>query len=134
MDSQVTLKTNPAHPAGSSGYNNRSPAEISDLEKGPPVIIQMRRARVAFRRPGVSAVIPAYNEETRIRAVLDAVVESGITHEIIVVSDGSTDNTLAVAESVPGVRAIQLPRNRGKAFALREGARHASGEVLLFLD
>ena len=79
-------------------------------------------------------MIPAYNEESRIRPVLEAIVGSGAADEIIVVSDGSIDNTLAVAQSVPGVTAMQLPRNRGKAYALLEGARAAAGDVLLFLD
>lgn len=89
---------------------------------------------MAPTKPRVTAVLPAYNEESRIRPVLDAIVLSGAADEIIVVSDGSADNTLAVAQSVCGVTAVQLPRNRGKAFALREGARIASGDVLIFLD
>lgn len=84
--------------------------------------------------PRVSAVIPAYNEGERVRSVLEAVIASGAADEIIVISDGSVDNTLQVAQSIPGVRAIQLSRNQGKANALREGACLATGEVLLFLD
>ena len=84
--------------------------------------------------PRVSIIIPAYNEEKRIRPVLEAVMFSRVAQEVIVVSDGSEDNTLAVAQSVPGVDAIQLPHNRGKAFALLEGARRATGDVLVFLD
>ncbi len=68
------------------------------------------------------------------RSVLEAVVASGAADEIIVISDGSVDDTLQVAQSVLGVHAVQLSRNRGKANALREGACLATGDVLLFLD
>jgi len=89
---------------------------------------------VTLLRPSVSAVIPAFNEERRIRPVLEAVLASGAADEIIVVSDGSWDRTLQVAQSVAGVQAIQLLRNRGKSTAMLEGARLAAGDVLLFLD
>ena len=90
--------------------------------------------RVSQSRPTVSVIIPAYNEADRIRPVLEAVAASGLAREIIVVSDGSEDDTFAVARSVPGIDVFQLPKNHGKAYALREGARRARGDVLVFLD
>src|SRR6185312_11910371 len=92
------------------------------------------KAPVALLKFTVSAVVPAYNESSRIRAVLEAILDAGIADEIIVVSDGSQDDTFAIAQSVQGVDAVQLPTNRGKAYALKHGADRARGDVLLFLD
>jgi polyisoprenyl-phosphate glycosyltransferase len=82
----------------------------------------------------VAAVIPAYNEEKRIEAVLRTLKASSDVHEIIVVSDGSTDRTFQVASADPNVRAIQLPRNKGKGGAMRTGALLTDADVLLFFD
>jgi glycosyltransferase involved in cell wall biosynthesis len=82
----------------------------------------------------VAAVIPAYNEGQRIGPVLRVLQDSPEVSEIIVVSDGSTDNTYEVACGFEGVDAIQLSKNRGKGGAMLEGARRAKSEVLLFFD
>jgi len=81
----------------------------------------------------VSAIIPAYNEAARIGAVLEPVLAAPSVHEVIVVDDGSTDGTAAVAARY-GVKVVRLPENRGKGAALVAGAREAQGDVLLFLD
>ena len=82
----------------------------------------------------VAAIIPAYNEEGRIRAVLQALTGLDIVAEIIVVDDGSADGTSRVARSVSGVRVLTLPRNKGKGGAMREGATQTDADVLLFFD
>ncbi len=82
----------------------------------------------------VAAIIPAFNEEHRIAAVLDAVCKAGLVGAVIVVNDGSTDGTTAAAAAVPGVEVLTLPQNRGKGGAMRAGAIHADAEVLLFFD
>jgi len=82
----------------------------------------------------IAAIIPAYNEETRIAPVLQAVLETPQITEVWVVSDGSTDGTYEVAEATPGVRAVRLPQNRGKGAAMLAGAQLAEAPTLLFLD
>ena len=82
----------------------------------------------------VAAIIPAYNEEARIAAVLQTLTHSSAIEEVIVVNDGSTDATDAVARSIPGVQVITLPRNKGKGGAMREGATRTQADVLLFFD
>lgn len=82
----------------------------------------------------VAAIVPAYNEGPRIGAVLSTLVASSRIDEIVVVNDGSQDNTLAVAYSFPEVIPIDLPENRGKGGAMRAGALHTDADVLLFLD
>ena len=85
----------------------------------------------------VTLVIPAYNEEAGIertlaqaRAVLDPL---GGDYEIIVVDDGSTDQTRALAESA-GVRVVVQPENRGYGAALKAGIATASHECIVISD
>ena len=81
----------------------------------------------------VTAVIPAYNEATRIGRVLMPLKASALVDEIIVIDDGSKDETSLVARRYD-VSVIELPVNRGKAAALDEGVKFARNDVLLFLD
>lgn len=87
----------------------------------------------------VSVIIPARNEEASLAACLESLVsQDGISFEINVVDDGSTDRTRAIAESFAGVRVIQpgpLPEGwSGKNNAVTAGAREARGHWLLFTD
>jgi glycosyltransferase involved in cell wall biosynthesis len=80
-----------------------------------------------------TAIVPAYNEALRIAPVLAAIAGAGSIGEIIVVDDGSQDRTAEVAEQA-GAAVVRLPRNGGKAQAMREGAKRAANEVIVFLD
>jgi glycosyltransferase involved in cell wall biosynthesis len=90
----------------------------------------------------ISVVIPVYNEEERIERCLGethtAMDELGATFEIILVDDGSDDETLALAHRAAAgygnVRVVGYPENLGKGFALIEGAREAHGDLILFVD
>ncbi len=90
----------------------------------------------------LSIVIPAYNEEGAIQAVLDrmravapALREAGLREwEIIVVDDGSQDRTAEIVAAYPEVRLIRHPVNRGYGAALKTGFAQARGEWLAFLD
>lgn len=86
------------------------------------------------KRLTVAAIVPAHNEARHIKPVLEALVAAPEVDEVIAVSDGSTDDTCKVAAGVPGVRAVQLPRNRGKGAAMRHGAMVTEADVLLFFD
>ena len=89
-----------------------------------------------------SIVIPAYNEGERIGASLEKVLayaeKRGWDAEILVVNDGSRDNTSEIAASYarryPEVRLIENPGNRGKGYTVRNGMLNAQGEILLFTD
>lgn len=86
---------------------------------------------------GVSCIVPAYNEGARIEAVL-AALDHPMIEQIIVVDDGSTDDTNhrahAAARRNSKVRVIALPENCGKSKAVCAGVRASSGSFLMFVD
>ena len=79
------------------------------------------------------AIIPAYNEEKNIGHVLSVLTDVALIKKVIVVSDGSTDDTVNVARSY-GVEIIELMENRGKGGALKAGLDNFQADVVLFLD
>ena len=95
----------------------------------------------------LSVVVPAFNEEQRLPALLDA-FETGAgdafaaagfdLHELVVVDDGSTDGTAALLEAraarLPALEVIRLPENRGKGAAVRAGMLAATAPVALLTD
>jgi glycosyltransferase involved in cell wall biosynthesis len=90
----------------------------------------------------LSVVVPAYNEAQRIgptiRSISKYLEDKGIRSEIIVVNDGSEDETEQVLKelevTIPNLRHINLRANEGKGWAVREGVLSASGEFILFTD
>ncbi|HWF06426.1 MAG TPA: dolichyl-phosphate beta-glucosyltransferase [Candidatus Angelobacter sp.] len=93
-------------------------------------------------QPKYSIVIPAYNERKRIGSTLEQVLEhlraQKWNAEIVVVNDGSRDETASFVQSFatehPRVRLIENPGNQGKGYAVRNGMLNARGQVLLFTD
>ncbi len=81
----------------------------------------------------VIAIIPAYNEEKTIGGVLQTLKNVDLITKIIVVSDGSTDNTVKIAQK-HNVDVIEFKDNKGKGAALKAGIERAEGKVILFLD
>lgn len=86
----------------------------------------------------VSVVIPAYNEEGAIGDVLNTlhgVMDGcGLEHEIIIVDDGSQDETAAIARRCPGATVLQHRHNRGYGAALKTGIRHARHSLICITD
>jgi glycosyltransferase involved in cell wall biosynthesis len=91
----------------------------------------------------LSIVIPAYNEEDGIASIIERTLaarsiiqqHAGIARvEVIVVSDGSRDQTSEIAARYPDIRLIAYEKNRGYGAAIKEGFRMAQGELLGFLD
>ena len=95
----------------------------------------------------VSIVIPAYNEEKRMKVMIDAGVDyfkkwrniRNKTFEIIIVDDGSTDTTFDIAiqyqkENLKFIRVVKLVRNLGKAGAVKIGVDVAIGKYILMVD
>ncbi len=97
-----------------------------------------RGARGRASAPRVSVVIPARNEEHNLPTLLHSLAAQAVPpHEVIVVDDGSTDRTAAIARHL-GATVIPSPPLpdgwRGKPWACHQGARAATGEWLLFVD
>lgn len=86
----------------------------------------------------LSFIIPAYNEEYRIRTTLTMVLEYFATQnystEIIVVDDGSSDRTVEIVGEFPEVKLLKQARNLGKGAAVRRGMLEAKGDFCLFSD
>lgn len=92
--------------------------------------------------PTYSIVIPAYNEATRLGPTLERVL--GYVHaqrwdaEVIVVNDGSRDQTADIVRSLAAkdatVRLVENPGNRGKGYSVRNGMLHARGRIVIFSD
>jgi len=92
--------------------------------------------------PRVSIIVPCYNEQDNVEScvnqITDALRPARDRYEILLVNDGSTDDTLArahlVSRSNSFVRVIDLGENCGKAVALKEGVRRARGDIVAFFD
>lgn len=81
----------------------------------------------------VSAIVPAFNEEARVANVLKVLLSSKYLDEVVLVDDGSTDNTAKIGKQF-GAKVILLPENMGKARAMREGLKSTDADVIVFFD
>ena len=86
----------------------------------------------------LSVIMPCYNEEHTIRAILDQVRAINLDKEIIVVDDHSLDQTPQILAEIvqcdPRIQVIRQPANRGKGEAIRTGLAAASGEIVIIQD
>lgn len=90
----------------------------------------------------LSLIIPAYNEEKRLLPTLERVCEylstKDFPYEIVVVDDGSTDNTLQITKSIANnnnhINVLSNERNSGKGYSVRRGMLSARGEYVFFTD
>ena len=100
-----------------------------------PYSLSMSAAQPLF----LSIILPAKNEAAAISATVEkihaqlALMRLETDAEVLVVNDGSTDNTAAVAEAA-GARVVHHPYSKGNGAAIKTGARAAQGEVLVFMD
>jgi len=109
---------------------------IAALRKGP----EPRFAALAAADLDVSIVVPAFNPGSRLRPtvvkLLSVLQESGASHEVLVVSDGSNDDSLATLADLEGPNLVLLEhsRNEGKGEALRTGFSRSRGQYVGFID
>src|SRR6202162_1315167 len=97
---------------------------------------------IPFNEMTYSIVIPAYNESERLGATLEKVLayvrQQGWDAEVIVVNDGSRDNTAeivrAFAKNNPILRLVENPGNRGKGYSVRNGILNSRGDIVIFSD
>jgi dolichol-phosphate mannosyltransferase len=98
------------------------------------------------RKPKLSILIPVYNEAKAIASIIrnikqtveSAAIQPPLLYEILVVDDGSCDNTFAILEAMqkedPHLRAISYKPNRGKGYAIKMGIMASRGEIVIFID
>ena len=94
------------------------------------------------RPPFISLVVPVYKEAANLRAFLSSVTaelgKTGSTYEIIIIDDGSPDDTWNIlsdeAATISSLRALRLSRNFGKELALCAGLEHARGDAVIIMD
>jgi glycosyltransferase involved in cell wall biosynthesis len=86
-------------------------------------------------KPGISVIIPAYNEAEGIKGLLEKIIGAGYhkKYEIIIIDDGSSDNTGAVARTFP-VKVIRHSINKGYGASLKTGIRKSSGDYVIMMD
>ncbi len=82
----------------------------------------------------IAIIIPAFNEAERIATVLRAAKGASHISEIIVVNDGSSDNTSEAAKKISGVKVIDLVKNVGKGGAMAAGVASTSAQIVAFID
>jgi glycosyltransferase involved in cell wall biosynthesis len=114
-----------------------APAQAHVLADGP-----LRSPQLVITK--VSIVIPVYNEEATIQKLVGLVVNArlpdGLTREIVIVNDCSTDNTAKKLDQLKDIypdadiRVFHKPVNQGKGAALRDGFKSAGGDVVLIQD
>lgn len=81
----------------------------------------------------ISVIIPAYNEEKNISNVLKVLKNISILEEIIVVNDGSTDDTVKVAQEF-NIKIVNNTKNMGKSYAVKVGVMESKCDMIVMLD
>lgn len=84
-------------------------------------------------KPRVSVIIPVKNEAIGLKTFLPALCQTYPEYEILVINDGSTDDTVSVALSY-GVKVISHPYSIGNGAAIKTGAKAATGDIFIFMD
>ncbi|HVP16117.1 MAG TPA: glycosyltransferase family 2 protein [candidate division Zixibacteria bacterium] len=109
--------------------------KVRTVEEEAPASV--RRKGGSMTDSVISVVIPAYNEEKSIGTVIEETTQVldglGAPYEIIVVDDGSIDNTARVASTYK-TTVISYPKNMGKGYAVRKGIERAQGEIIVTID
>ncbi|MCP3371694.1 glycosyltransferase [Bradyrhizobium cajani] len=109
--------------------------DVLDLPAASRVVPAVRLPLPASSTPSVSVVIPAKNVAAYVGETLSSALAQDEVSEVIVVDDGSTDATVAIVRAIgdPRLR-LMINDSAGVSAARNLGARHASGDWLLFLD
>ncbi|HXH09758.1 MAG TPA: glycosyltransferase family 2 protein [Alphaproteobacteria bacterium] len=113
--------------------NTLTPKQTRQVTYAPSAVIYS-----GVEAEGISVVLPAFNEEEGITGTLDTLhrhlQHSGLTYEVIIVNDGSTDGTGEMLRARRDIRLIAHDRNRGYGAALKTGIRHAKYPLIVITD
>jgi len=83
--------------------------------------------------PNISVIIPSYNSGQTLKPCLESLIKQSLESEIIVVDDGSKDNTKTIIQLFPQIKLL-TQKHQGPGAARNLGARQAKGEILVFVD
>lgn len=97
------------------------------------VLLAAIKTTVNNKNLSVSVIIPAYNEEKTVGHVVNVVKSLNYIKEVIVVDDGSADQTAVIAKDA-GAMVINHIKNRGKGAAIKTGFKNSTGDIVVFLD
>lgn len=91
--------------------------------------------------PRVTLLIPAYNEAVTLETIVSKAAASGIPSEIVIIDDGSTDETASAVERIVNahghsarITAVRHERNRGKGASVRSGLKESTGDIVIIQD
>lgn len=87
-----------------------------------------------IQKDTVAAIIPSFNEAKRIGSVLEVLCKTQTIDEVIVVDDGSNDNTADIVKKYPQVRYLRNEKNMGKSFSMEKGVAAIRSSVIFFCD
>src|ERR687898_664649 len=98
--------------------------------------------RASLEQPSLSLIVPVFNQERKIsyslKKIKQAIELAFSNYELIVVNDGSTDDSLTILKGIAmtdeHVHIISYTPNRGKGYAVRQGVLHSHGDAVIFLD
>ena len=109
---------------------------LNNLNKAQNIIESCLSFLKAPKKPTISVVIPVFNREIKIKECIQSVLNQTLKPlEIIVVDDGSNDNTLQVLKSFEDkIRIIKNKENKGVSYSRNVGAKNSTGQWLAFLD
>lgn len=82
----------------------------------------------------ISCIVPIYNEASRVGSVLDVLSKHPLIEEVVVVNDGSTDNSEELLKQRSDIKLITYQKNRGKTLALKEGFKAAQNDLVILID
>ncbi len=85
----------------------------------------------------LSVIMPVYNEEKTVREIINRVLDVDIQKELIIVNDGSTDQTAKIIDEFQGqahIKIIHQPENKGKGSAIVTGLKHIEGDIVIIQD
>jgi len=101
-------------------------------------IVARKRSNFRERPYSCSVIIPCHNEAGNVEECARTIPQMGLGTEVVFVNDGSKDGTLEKIEHIanqnPHVKVVTYPDNRGKGYAVREGFKAATGDILMILD
>jgi glycosyltransferase involved in cell wall biosynthesis len=103
---------------------------------------EMATNNATLQVPSISVIIPTFNQQSKLSYSITRIKQQVelyfSNYELIVVDDGSTDNTLTILKSLavtdPHIQVISYRPNRGKGYAVKQGVLHSHGEAVMFMD